>query len=61
MPSGGEARLIERRGVDESYLGGLAKSFDPQADIGFFHPASTHGITEEDWPAFLGFLDNHFG
>ena len=36
------------------------KSFKPSADLVFFIRPGTHGITEEDWPAFLKFLDAHF-
>lgn len=36
------------------------KDFLPQADISFFIRPGTHGITEEDWPAFMAFLDAHF-
>ncbi|GGD12952.1 acetylxylan esterase [Aquisalinus flavus] len=48
--------LLGRQGLDQETLA----SFDPQADISFFIRPGTHGITEEDWPAFLDFLDAHF-
>lgn len=35
--------------------------FDPAANIAFFMRPGTHGITEEDWPAFLDFLDAQMG
>ncbi len=33
----------------------------PEADIAFWIRPGTHGVVEEDWPAFLQFLDAHFG
>ncbi len=33
----------------------------PHADIAFWIRPGTHGVVEEDWPAFLEFLDAHFG
>lgn len=35
--------------------------FRPGDDIAFWLRPGTHGIVEEDWPAFLKFLDAHFG
>ena len=32
----------------------------PSADIAFWIRPGTHGVVEEDWPAFLEFLDAHF-
>lgn len=44
--------------------GGLRQTklntFDPAADIAFWMRRGTHGVTQEDWPAFLAFLDAHF-
>ena len=34
--------------------------YDPQADIAFWIRPGTHGVVEEDWPAFLKFMDAHF-
>ena len=34
--------------------------FNPQADVSFFIRPGTHGVVEEDWPAFLQFLQAHF-
>ncbi len=34
--------------------------FNPQADVSFFIRPGTHGVVEEDWPAFLLFLQAHF-
>jgi len=34
--------------------------FDPQADISFWMRPGTHGVVEEDWPAFLEFMGAHF-
>lgn len=34
--------------------------YRPQDDIAFWIRPGTHGVTEEDWPAFLDFLDAHF-
>jgi len=33
---------------------------NPNADIAFWMRPGTHGVVEEDWPAFLAFLDAHF-
>ena len=49
--------LYGRRGLDQDGL----KPFDPGADIAFWIRPGTHGVVEEDWPAFLAFLDAHFG
>lgn len=35
--------------------------FNPQQQLVFWLRPGTHGIVEEDWPAFLTFLDAHFG
>ncbi|NHK29471.1 alpha/beta hydrolase [Parvularcula flava] len=48
--------LLGSEGLEQETL----RSFDPQADISVFIRPGTHGITEEDWPAFLQFLDAHF-
>ncbi len=34
--------------------------FKPEDHISFWTRPGTHGVTEEDWPAFLEFLNNHF-
>ncbi len=34
--------------------------FKPEDDIAFWMRPGTHGVVEEDWPAFLDFLDAHF-
>lgn len=34
--------------------------FDPTAELSFWIRPGTHGVVEEDWPAFLEFLDAHF-
>lgn len=34
--------------------------FNPEDDIAFWMRPGTHGVVEEDWPAFLKFLDAHF-
>ena len=34
--------------------------FEPEADIAFWIRPGTHGVVEEDWPAFLRFLDAHW-
>lgn len=33
----------------------------PASDLAFWIRPGTHGIVKEDWPAFLEFLDAHFG
>ncbi|MBI1391308.1 MAG: hypothetical protein GC152_01080 [Alphaproteobacteria bacterium] len=35
-------------------------AFDPAADIAFWMRPGTHGVVEEDWPAFMEFLNAHF-
>jgi len=45
------------RGLDQSSL----KPYDPTAEIAFWMRPGTHGVVKEDWPAFLAFLDAHFG
>lgn len=35
--------------------------FAPQQPISFWLRPGTHGVVQEDWPAFLAFLDAHFG
>ncbi len=35
--------------------------FKPEANIAFWIRPGTHGVTKEDWPAFLQFADAHFG
>lgn len=45
------------RGLDQTSL----KPYDPAADIAFWLRPGTHGVVKEDWPAFLAFLDAHFG
>ena len=60
--------FVAAQGADAAYelLGskGLAqdnlKSFIPSADISFLIRPGTHGVTEEDWPSFLRFLNAHF-
>lgn len=47
---GGEGMTAER--LDE---------FRPGDDIAFWIRPGTHGVVKEDWPAFLQFLDAHFG
>ncbi len=36
------------------------RKFIPQADISLWMRPGTHGVVEEDWPAFLEFMDAHF-
>ena len=37
------------------------KHFRPSDDIAYWIRNGTHGIVKEDWPAFLDFMDAHFG
>lgn len=48
--------LFGSNGLTQSTLSG----FDPAADIAFWMRPGTHGVVEEDWPAFLEFIDAHF-
>jgi len=43
-------------GLEQSRL----DEFRPAADIAFWIRPGTHGVVEEDWPAFLSFLDARF-
>lgn len=49
--------LFGVRGLDQTSL----KPYDPAAEIAFWIRPGTHGVVKEDWPAFLAFLDAHFG
>ncbi len=49
--------LFGATGLDQDRLDEWA----PDADIAFWIRPGTHGVVEEDWPAFLEFLDAHFG
>lgn len=49
--------LYGGRGLDQSRL----KPYDPAAEIAFWIRPGTHGVVKEDWPAFLEFLNAHFG
>lgn len=49
--------LYGSKGLDQQRL----DKFNPQADLSFWIRPGTHGVAKEDWPAFLEFLDAHFG
>ncbi len=64
-PEGAFKAAIGANPVYELYSsGGLRQreltGFDPNADIAFWMRPGTHGVVEEDWPAFLKFMDAHF-
>lgn len=44
----------------EGLTGERLDQWNPDADIAFWIRPGTHGVVEEDWPAFLQFLDAHF-
>jgi hypothetical protein len=48
--------LLGSDGLEQESL----KAFIPSADLSFWIRPGTHGVTEEDWPVFLEFLDAHF-
>jgi len=48
--------LFGARGLDQATL----KEFLPAAELSFWIRPGTHGVVEEDWPAFLDFLNAHF-
>ncbi len=48
--------LYGKQGLNQNSL----KPFRPESDISFYIRPGTHGVVEEDWPAFLKFLDAHF-
>ncbi|MEM9705754.1 MAG: alpha/beta hydrolase [Pseudomonadota bacterium] len=48
--------LLGAEGLDQERL----DEFKPEADIAFWIRPGTHGVVEEDWPAFLAFADAHF-
>lgn len=50
-------RLLGAQGLSQTRL----NDWSPEADIAFWIRPGTHGVVEEDWPAFLEFLDAHFG
>ena len=43
-------------GLNQSRL----DEFHSEHDVAFWIRPGTHGVVEEDWPAFLRFLDSHF-
>ncbi len=47
--------LYDSKGLDQERL----KPFTPSSDIAFWIRPGTHGVVEEDWPAFIEFLDAH--
>ena len=49
-------KLYGKQGLEQSRL----NEFVPSADLSFWIRPGTHGVVEEDWPAFLQFLDAHF-
>jgi len=49
--------LAGSAGLDQKRL----DAWNPDADLAFWIRAGTHGVVKEDWPAFLEFLDAHFG
>lgn len=48
--------LYGAKGLEQTRL----DDWRPGADIAFWIRPGTHGVVEEDWPAFLEFLDAHF-
>lgn len=49
-------RLYADAGLEQSRL----DEWRPDAPLAFWLRPGTHGVVEEDWPAFLEFLDAHF-
>ncbi len=49
--------LFGRAGLDQ---GGMT-DFNPQGDIAYWFRPGMHGIDRRDWPAFIAFLEAHFG
>ena len=49
--------LLGSEGLEQDRLDG----WRPEADLAFWIRPGTHGVVKEDWPAFLEFLDAHFG
>ena len=56
----GAAPAWRARGVAEPLPARDLYDFRPSAPIALWTRPGTHGIVEEDWPAFLQFLDAHF-
>lgn len=57
------ARYASQAWKQKGLAGLSAKRLDdfrPQDDISFWIRPGTHGVTKEDWPAFLAFMDAHF-
>ncbi len=64
-PNGAFRAAMGADAVYELFGGeGLAQergdAFNPAAQLSFWMRPGTHGVVEEDWPAFLEFLDAHF-
>ncbi len=49
--------LLGSEGLEQDRL----DEWKPEADLAFWIRPGTHGVVEEDWPAFLEFLNAHFG
>ena len=56
----GAAPVYELYGVGPITLERLDR-YDPEQALSFWMRPGTHGVVEEDWPAFLAFLTAHFG
>ena len=64
-PEGAFRAAKEASGIYELYnTAGLQQErldkFNPASDLSFWLRSGTHGIVEEDWPAFIDFLNAHF-
>ena len=46
---------------EEGMAASRLDEFRPGDDIAFWLRPGTHGVVEEDWPAFMTFIDAHFG
>ena len=56
----GAVPAYEEAGVTEPLPARDLSDFVPSATIALWLRPGTHGVVEEDWPAFLRFLDAHF-
>ncbi|WP_298912708.1 hypothetical protein [uncultured Algimonas sp.] len=50
-----------KRAWGEDFTAARPGDFDPAARKAYWLRPGTHGVVKEDWPAFLAFLDAHFG
>ena len=55
MAADGVYALYKKQGLEQKSL----SAFIPDTELSFYIRSGTHGVVEEDWPAFFEFLDAH--